>query len=128
MTQYARIVEHETSLSTDFGLALACRKLGMDESALAEKLGRYSRGPRKGKIKGNLRWQKVIQAGWVRMNGSFLADSDAGYDRAPGFVCRLVGTTFGYEVFDFRSGETLIPGDGIAELAKICQNFNAVVR
>jgi hypothetical protein len=116
---YASIVITSSSLSTDFGLQLAMKKLGMTEEQLAEKLGRYSRGKRKGKIKGSLQWLKVEKAGWVKM-GRYDWDSM----QADGFVCRFAGLTYNYQVVDgWHTDEVLIPSpeDPKMELQRLCR-------
>lgn len=62
MTNYAQIDSRSAYLSTDFGEEIARKWFG-DESV--DSLPRYTRGPRKGKIKGAVTWSKVIRGGWV---------------------------------------------------------------
>jgi hypothetical protein len=108
--QKAQITSNQSYLSDDFGLQLAIKKLGMTEEQLAEKLGRYSRGKRKGKIKGCLVWEKTTCGGWV----------STGY--GSGFVCRFSGITFNYHVIDSWSGDVLIAPfqDRMRDLDQLC--------
>jgi hypothetical protein len=113
--QRAQITFNTAYLSDDFGLQLAMRKLELTEEQLAEKLGRYSRGKRKGKIKGQLVWEKTLCGGWV----------SNGYK--DGFVCRFRDVTFNYHVVDSWTQEILIaPKHGSRyELEDICAKRNA---
>ena len=62
MTNYARICTRHASLSTDFGEGFARRRFG---DSLFDALPEYSRGPRKGKKKGSIVWEKCEKGGWV---------------------------------------------------------------
>jgi hypothetical protein len=64
MTNYAQITHRTAALAEGFGLTLATRKLDCTEEDLAELVGRYSRGPKKGALKGFLHWDKVEKGGW----------------------------------------------------------------
>jgi hypothetical protein len=66
MTNYAVIETRSAFLSTDFGEELARKWFG-DESV--DSLPCYTRGPRKGKIKGAITWTKVLRGGWIRGGG-----------------------------------------------------------
>lgn len=66
MTNYAVIETRSAFLSTDFGEELARKWFG-DESV--DSLPRYTRGPRKDKIKGAITWTKVLRGGWIRGGG-----------------------------------------------------------
>lgn len=71
MTVRARFENRSCYLSNDFGAALACRKLNISEDELEEIVGRYSRGKRKGKLRGLLVWRKCVSGGWVRTGGAY---------------------------------------------------------
>lgn len=66
MTTYARIETNTAYISTDFGRDYACRVFGLSLPELERIVGRYTKGKRKGELKGLLRWQKVAKGGWVR--------------------------------------------------------------
>jgi hypothetical protein len=87
-------------LSTDFGAQLACRKFNLSFDELAEKVGRYSRGKRKGQLRGSISWHKVVKGGWVK-TGRY----DHEESRAQGFVAR-VGVAFAFTL-NGGNGETL---------------------
>jgi hypothetical protein len=73
---YAQIDSRSAFLSTDFGEEIARKWFG-DESVNA--LPRYTRGPRKGKIKGAVTWSKIIRGGWVRTGRETASGSASGY-------------------------------------------------
>jgi hypothetical protein len=59
--QYAKIDRKSSSLASEFGLDWATKLFGAE--ALAE-LPRFSRGPRKGLLKGFVLWLNVSEGGW----------------------------------------------------------------
>ena len=61
MTHYAEIDSRIASLSTEFGESFARRKFG-DE--FVDDLPVITRGPRKGKKRGSICWEKVVKGGW----------------------------------------------------------------
>ena len=79
MTTRAHIIRRSASLATDFGLSYATKLFGADVVA---QLPLFSRGPRKGKIKAFLVWEKAESGGW----------SKYGVTR-PGFVHALISAT-----------------------------------
>lgn len=93
--QYVQLRYLSAFLNTDFGLQLACRKLGKTPEEIEAVVGRYTRGKRKGQLRGKLTWAKVEQGGWVRQG---YYDHDA--RQANGWVCRAVGLTFNYAIVD----------------------------
>lgn len=93
--QYVQLRYNKAFLNTEFGLELACRKLGKTPEQIEAVVGRYTRGKRKGQLRGILTWAKVEQGGWVR-EGAY--DHDA--RQANGWVCRAVGLTFNYAIED----------------------------
>lgn len=78
MTNYARFEERSARLADDFGLAMARRYFG----DMVDDLPRYVRGPRKGKLKGWIRWRKCAKGGWVR-TGPYIEQA-SGYVTGPG--------------------------------------------
>lgn len=105
MINYAQFQFLNAYLSTDFGRDLACKKLGLTPEELAAKVGRYVRGKRKGMLKGQLQWVKVIKGGWVK-TGAYDFDVMQGN----GFVAKP-GISFAYVVRDTWSGDLLIGSD-----------------
>jgi len=68
--QYARIVKKSAPLESDFARSFVAKRFGDDVAAMIfAEMPRYSRGPRKGQIKGYVLWDKVEIGGWVR-NGA----------------------------------------------------------
>jgi hypothetical protein len=61
----AEIVDKSAYLNSEFGIDLAQKKLGLSEQEIVEIVGRYSRGKRKGQIRGRLAWFKVDAGGWI---------------------------------------------------------------
>jgi hypothetical protein len=96
MTSYAQIDYRTAYLSTDFGEEIARKWFG-DESV--DSLPRYTRGPRKGRIKGAVTWSKVVRGGWVR-TGRETANSEAS-----GYVERRVGRIFERKLHEIASGQ-----------------------
>ena len=64
--QYVGIVQRSAWLNTEFGLSLACKKLNKTPEEIEALVGRYTKGKRKGDLRGQLIWWSVIQPGWVR--------------------------------------------------------------
>lgn len=52
------------ALSHEFGQGLALRWFGRDAASLAAEFGTYTRGPRKGLVRGRIVWVKVTEGGW----------------------------------------------------------------
>lgn len=92
---YQAIVERKGgSLSSDFIAGLAVRRLSLSLSEIEALVGRFSRGPRKGLLRGSLEWAKVVKGGWVK-TGAY--DFDA--QRGCGFIAKP-GITCGYGLFN----------------------------
>jgi hypothetical protein len=66
MTNYARTEVLSAALSTPFGYDWATKLFGEE---VVSQLPTYSKGPRKGKVKGYVHWLKVIVGGWSREYG-----------------------------------------------------------
>jgi len=66
MVQYARVERKSAPLSSEFSREFVERRFGGKESAdlIYSLLPVYSRGPRKGTVKGFIHWQKVTVGGW----------------------------------------------------------------
>lgn len=52
-------------LNTDRGLAIACKAFSKTEAEIEAIVGRYSRGKRKGLLRGAIQWRKILRGGWV---------------------------------------------------------------
>lgn len=52
------------SLATDFGRGLAQLWFGLNNDILESLVGRYSRGKRKGQLRGEITWKKCVRGGW----------------------------------------------------------------
>lgn len=96
MTNYAQIEVRQSYLSTDFGEELARKWFG-DESI--DALPRFTRGPRKGKIKGVITWSKVVRGGWVSTGRE---TASGGYS---GYVETRVGRIFDRRLCELESGQ-----------------------
>ena len=66
MTTYARIENRQAYLNTHFGQSLAALWLGLNLDMLEAIVGRYSKGKRKGQLRGQICWKKVVSGGWHR--------------------------------------------------------------
>jgi len=99
MTTYARTEIKFAPLASDFGKSFVARRYGEAGAALIYSLlPKFSRGPRKGLVKGYVRWTKVHSGGWVRNAYNI----SGGHVELPGTrnVCILAGRD------DFASGLT----------------------
>jgi hypothetical protein len=76
MTHLAQTQWNQAYLSGDFGESLARRYFG-DE--LVDAMPRYVRGKRKGLLKGQIRWEKVVRGGWVRTGAYDVDHGPSGY-------------------------------------------------
>lgn len=76
MTNYAEFVFRDAPLSSDFGLSFARSYFPAE---LLDSLPRYVRGPKTGKLKGSVEWERCIRGGWVRRG------------HGEGHVCSAVG-------------------------------------
>jgi len=63
MTHLAQFKEGHAYISGEFGESMARRYFG-DE--VVDSMPRYVRGKRKGQLKGQISWKKVVRGGWVR--------------------------------------------------------------
>jgi hypothetical protein len=66
MTNYAEFAVRSASLASDFGGEFAAKYFAADVLA---KLPVYVRGPKKGKLKGEIEWTRCTRGGWVRGTG-----------------------------------------------------------
>jgi hypothetical protein len=64
--------DHFALLSSDFGLELAKKKLGNNFDDIIKKVGVFTNGKNKGKVKGQIQWTKVLEGGWDYQNGGVL--------------------------------------------------------
>ena len=62
---YTNVLQKQAWLSDSFGVELALKKLNLTNEKLESIVGRYTRGQRKGQLKGKLVWFKVEAGGWV---------------------------------------------------------------
>lgn len=72
MVQYAKLESKSAALSGEFGQSFLKRRFGDDLAAyILETLPKFSRGPRKGLIKGYIHWTKCNEGGWFRSGPSY---------------------------------------------------------
>ena len=62
---YTNVLQKQAWLSDSFGVELALKKLNLTNEKLESIVGRYTRGQRKGQLRGQLVWFKVEAGGWV---------------------------------------------------------------
>jgi len=60
----AKIKENAAPIASEFGENLARKWFGDD---VVDSLPKYVQGPKKGQVKGWLKWTKVISGGWQRL-------------------------------------------------------------
>lgn len=66
MTNHASRIKRDAPLSSDFARSFVERRYGSEGAALIYSLlPKFSRGPRKGLVKGYVRWIKTERGGWV---------------------------------------------------------------
>lgn len=99
---YAVFMDNYAYLSEDFGRDLALKKFDLCEEQLEKIVGRYTRGKRKGKLRGKIVWTKCVKGGWVK-TGPY--DFDA--DRANGYVASK-GKCDNFLLVDAWTGEPII--------------------
>jgi hypothetical protein len=87
--QKAVIVDRFGYVNEPFIFELALRKLDLTFGMLEAIVGRYSKGKRKGQLRGKLIWEKCTVGGWVK--------DGPGYHN--GHVCKP-NTTFNYKLVD----------------------------
>ena len=88
---YAQSELKTAALATDFGRELAQLWFGLDNQMLEGLVGRYSRGKRKGQLRGEVCWRKTVVGGWRR------AEWGGGHVELPGTIrekCIIVGRGF----------------------------------
>lgn len=84
MTTYAQIETKVAALNSDFARSFVEKRYGSAATDLIYSLlPTFSRGPRKGKVKGYIRWDKVVRGGWVR-GSSYDNFGAKGYVARPG--------------------------------------------
>lgn len=66
MTQYARAENRSVYLNTPYGRSFVQRFLGLDNDIIEAIVGRYSRGKRKGQLRGVVTFVRVTEGGWSR--------------------------------------------------------------
>ena len=89
---YADIKYRDAWLSTDFGRDYAMKIFNLAESDLEKLVGRYTKGKRKGLLKGKIVWSHAVKGGWVK-TGRY----DCDMMRASGFVVRP-NKRFGHQI------------------------------
>jgi len=65
-TNYAEFSRNEAYLNQRFGLEMAHLLLGLNNEIIEAIAGRYSRGKRKGQLRGAITWERCIKGGWYR--------------------------------------------------------------
>jgi hypothetical protein len=66
MANYAEITTQRAFLNQRFGIALLQAHCGLSNDIIEGIVGRYSRGKRKGQLRGAVIWKKVVRGGWVK--------------------------------------------------------------
>lgn len=66
MANYSQDHRNIAYLNEKFGREIAQLFLGFDNDILEGIVGRYSRGKRKGQLRGSITWCKVTRGGWRR--------------------------------------------------------------
>ena len=106
MTTRAKIVKRYAYLSEEFGQSYAGRIFGMDLEELEAIVGRYSKGKRKGQLKGKLEWFSCVSGGWLHGAGVI-------YPKA----------TAGHVIVDSWSGDTIFNPFGASDNAAECYRW-----
>jgi hypothetical protein len=66
MTRYAACETKCAGLDTDFGRDFLFRRFPELAQHILDAFGTYTRGPRKGKQRGYIVWDKIVSGGWVK--------------------------------------------------------------
>jgi hypothetical protein len=101
-------------LSGDFGRDYACRTFGLSVDDLEKLVGRFTRGARKGMLRGAIAWGKITRGGWVKTGPyDFDTNTPCGFVATP-------GVKFGHGLFDrdgrLVHGVDLAGSDSVAAL------------
>lgn len=92
MTTRAHFERKQASLSGEFGQGYAQRHFNLTLDQLEQMVGRYTRGARKGQLRGLLVWHVVTRGGWVSELGG------GGFVTTPGL-------RYGHAIIDGFSGK-----------------------
>jgi len=115
---YAVTETKTASLSQEFGEGFARRIFG-DEAV--DALPRFTRGPRKGKIKGLIGWKKCTRGGWFKTAPGHFQETHTGYVMKPGtFEYALLSEEGDYSrgnEYAYKIIATKLPGQS-AQVAK----------
>ena len=102
---YAQTQRNQAYLNTRFGLELAHARLGLNNDIIEAFVGRYSRGKRKGQLRGAIAWEKVVRGGW----------SSKGYGYGG---VKYPGTISNVRLSDAWTGEVIYEQKGTLERTK----------
>lgn len=81
---YLATVEAKSAwLSSEFGLDYAKKTFDLSDADIEAIVGRYTKGTRKGQLRGQITWLKCTRGGWVKTG-----QGPGGGERGPGFVVR----------------------------------------
>lgn len=80
----ARIESMAAPLCGEFGRDYACKTFGLTPAQLEAIVGRYTKGKRKGELRGEIRWRKVVRGGWVRTGAGYDGERGMGHVVKPG--------------------------------------------
>ena len=69
MANWAQTQRYEAYLNTNWGLEQAQLLTGLNNDMIEAFVGRYSRGKRKGQLRGAITWTKVVRGGWSLSGG-----------------------------------------------------------
>ena len=94
---YARIEVRTAYLSSDFGRDYALRVFDLTPDQLEAIVGRYTKGKRKGELRGMLTWQVVTKGGWIKTGGygdGYVAFPNTRFDHAiaDSWTCETIAT------------------------------------
>jgi len=79
MANWANTQRFQAYLNTKWGLEQAQLLTGLNNEMIEAFVGRYSRGKRKGQLRGAIEWTKVVRGGWS-VSGGF------GHVKLPGRI------------------------------------------
>ena len=71
-TNYARIIIRSAFLSRPFGKDYAMRVFDLSEDQLESIVGRYTKGKRKGELRGILEWYHAEKGGWYKTEPGYM--------------------------------------------------------
>ena len=105
MTHRATIDSKFAYLSGDFGRDYAMKHFGLTIAELEAIVGRYTKGKRKGELRGAITWRKCVRGGWLSTGPNYYGEG-----RTSGHVVKP-GHRFDHAIVDPWKGNKVLWND-----------------